>query len=141
MCDTTLPRRCDAMIGKDHLKGFLADSTRRLPASVSRQLSTLVGYVSLGAWLREHDFGTGKLYADKWCIFASVAATIGNTQVQYCEFGVFKGESLRRWSHLLTNPESRLHGFDSFQGLPETWRSDYRVGAFSTDGVMPEIDD
>lgn len=36
-----------------------------------------------------------------------------------CEFGVWKGETLKVLSNLF--PEKTIYGFDSFAGLPETW--------------------
>lgn len=57
--------------------------------------------------------------------------------VVYLEFGVWQGASIRYWLEAL--PKSRLFGFDSFEGLPETWRPDHPKGKFSTDGRVPDI--
>jgi len=62
-------------------------------------------------------------------------------QITYLEFGVHKGESLRWWVEGNAHPRSRFVGFDSFAGLPETWRKGFPKGHFSTGGVPPEIDD
>lgn len=43
------------------------------------------------------------------------------------EFGVAAGDSLR----ILASMRSEVHGFDSFEGLPEHWRAGYGAGAFS----------
>jgi hypothetical protein len=50
---------------------------------------------------------------------------------------------MRWWSRALRHPESRLHGFDSFEGLPEDFdvAGGYPKGRFSTGGVPPQIDD
>jgi hypothetical protein len=45
------------------------------------------------------------------------------------EFGVFTGGTIDHISQL--RPEMKVYGFDSFQGLPESWRSGYEKGAFS----------
>jgi O-methyltransferase len=45
------------------------------------------------------------------------------------------------WSRLLRNPKSKLHGFDSFESLPETWDLGSEKGHFTTQGVVPVIDD
>jgi hypothetical protein len=48
----------------------------------------------------------------------------------YCEFGVFKGRTLRRIArHVTSRP---IYGFDSFEGLPESWRVGFDAGRFKT---------
>ena len=59
--------------------------------------------------------------------------------VEYLEFGVFKGESLRAWCQLNQNAQSRFVGFDSFDGLPEDWLPKKLAGTFRTE--PPAIDD
>ena len=44
------------------------------------------------------------------------------------EFGVAGGESIAK---LHTALGQEIHGFDSFEGLPEDWRLDWRKGAFA----------
>jgi len=46
------------------------------------------------------------------------------------EFGVFQGESINFLASLTTNT---IHGFDSFEGLPEDWKADRLQGAFALD--------
>jgi hypothetical protein len=45
------------------------------------------------------------------------------------EFGVNTGDTLRR----ITAKRSPSHGFDSFEGLPEDWRTNYDQGHFATE--------
>lgn len=72
-----------------------------------------------------------------------MADAVGNRPVLYLEFGVNQGESISFWSTLLTHPDSRLHGFDSFEGLPETFDERQRLvkGAFAQGGKVPAISD
>jgi hypothetical protein len=74
-------------------------------------------------------------------LFDTVAQEVGDREVLYMEFGVYQGESMRYWSKILRNPGSKLHGFDSFEGLPEAWKDTKPKGHFSTNGAIPVIDD
>ena len=51
------------------------------------------------------------------------------------EFGVYSGRTL---NHIASLTQGVVHGFDSFEGLPEDWRPDIREGAFRT-GALPEV--
>lgn len=57
------------------------------------------------------------------------------------EFGVWRGSSMRNFLTLNTHKDSLFYGFDSFEGLPESWRPGYGQGFFSTAAVLPEFDD
>jgi hypothetical protein len=68
-----------------------------------------------------------------------VAGLVGDLEGVVCEFGVFKGESLRLFAREL-GPERRLHGFDSFEGLPEEWTGhDATAGTFDVRGRLPDV--
>lgn len=54
-----------------------------------------------------------------------------------CEFGVFEGESINRIADRL--PDRTVHGFDSFEGLPERWREAFEPGMFGTGGRLPGV--
>lgn len=45
-----------------------------------------------------------------------------------CEFGVYRGQSLNEIAKYF--PEEKIHGFDTFTGLPEYWRDGFPKGAF-----------
>ena len=53
----------------------------------------------------------------------------------YCEFGVFKGESI---NYIASKIDRAIHGFDSFEGLPEDWRPGYPKGKFDV-SVLPKV--
>ncbi len=46
----------------------------------------------------------------------------------FCEFGVFTGETI---NHIANKISTVIHGFDSFEGLPEFWRDGFDKGTFS----------
>lgn len=54
------------------------------------------------------------------------------------EFGVFKGHSINVIADAL--PEREIHGFDSFEGLPEDWTG-YNVAKefFDREGKLPKV--
>lgn len=52
------------------------------------------------------------------------------------EFGVFNGRSLRQIAERHTG---KVHGFDSFRGLPEDWTPSVRRGAFDRGGALPSV--
>ena len=50
------------------------------------------------------------------------ATILGNVAIDFLEFGVYRGDSLRSWLGLNKNPQSKFYRFDSFTGLPAQWR-------------------
>jgi hypothetical protein len=60
--------------------------------------------------------------------------------VDYLEFGVYQGASLRWWCEHIACPEARFYGFDCFEGLPEAWGL-VEKGTFDTGRQVPQIDD
>jgi predicted O-methyltransferase YrrM len=54
------------------------------------------------------------------------------------EFGVYQGASLR---FIAQRTSALVHGFDSFQGLPEDWTHFQRRGRFSLEGRVPQFDE
>lgn len=52
------------------------------------------------------------------------------------EFGVYHGLSLRKLAKRVSTP---IHGFDSFEGLPEDWRPGEPKGSYSTRGRVPKV--
>lgn len=58
-----------------------------------------------------------------------LAAADAPTEGMILEFGVGSGESLRWLEGAF--PDRRIVGFDSFEGLPEDWRTGFEAGAFA----------
>jgi hypothetical protein len=102
--------------------------------------------LELGRWFRQKGFAipprlSGGGERSRHGLFDLMAAELGEKKVLYLEFGVWKGDSIRYWAGLLKNPRSMLHGFDSFEGLPEEFNIGVGKLAFSTHGVVPTVGD
>jgi len=73
----------------------------------------------------------------KWVIEKESLSTI---PINYLEFGVAAGHSIRWFVGQNNNKESRFYGFDTFTGLPEDW-GPYKKGSFNTSNKVPDIND
>lgn len=124
------------------LKVGLARAGRVAPGELSRAVALAAGYFQVGRWMREHGFADAPTVRGRTQVFQAVADEVADEQVLYLEFGVFQGASLRWWSRALRHHGSELHGFDSFEGLPETFDAhSYPQGTFNVGGQPPKIDD
>lgn len=56
----------------------------------------------------------------------------------FLEFGVYSGHTINHISNL--KKEQIFYGFDSFEGLPEDWRSGFKKGAFAKNDLPPVND-
>jgi hypothetical protein len=129
------------------LRGFKKSLTvagaRLSPRSLHR-IQLVVSYMRLGRWMREHGFVVDRRVPDRGAVFDTVAARVRDKRVLYLEFGVWQGNSMRYWSGALRHPQAVLHGFDSFEGLPEHFDGHgghYRKGSLDVGGAIPRIDD
>ncbi len=121
-------------------KTMLSRVGRLLPLSMIHQLNGCLNYLCLGAWMKHNRVKVPFLAKNRRELYAHIASEL-NEPVTYLEFGVYKGWSMNVWSQLLSHPESVLHGFDSFEGLPETWGLACDKKTFDLTGQVPQIDD
>lgn len=84
-------------------------------------------------WKRDHE-RRYKLYNA-----VADAHNLRNIAVDYLEFGVCRGTSLKWWVETNTNPDTKYYGFDTFEGLPEDWGNAFKKGDMSAS--IPKIDD
>lgn len=69
---------------------------------------------------------------------------IKDKKLQYLEFGVYEGESIKYFANINSNPASRFIGFDTFTGLPEDWIGLGRTvkrKEFNVEERIPQCDD
>src|SRR5262245_6901024 len=82
--------------------------------------SGVLNYLNVGRWFHDRGLEVPVRCANRQAL-ADALAPLVKEPATYLEFGVFQGATLRHWTNLLRHPESLLHGFDSFEGLPEHW--------------------
>ena len=125
----------------DVLKKVLTRVGARLSERSIQKLNSAINYAETGRWLTSHGLNPDVQTKRDRELFDLIIKDVADSEVLYLEFGVFEGDSMRYWSSRLKNPASNLHGFDSFEGLPETWNLDLKKGHFSTNGKIPQISD
>lgn len=77
--------------------------------------------------------------ANQMAVIESKSADIMKLNGTILDLGVYKGSSTRALARIF--PKHTIHGFDSFEGLPEDW-SHVLKGAFGdVKGVLPDMPD
>jgi hypothetical protein len=132
---------------RGNLKGifFLLRLHKILPSGT---LEFAANMARLSKWINEHansgfsDYYTATLdNSRREQLYGEILEKENlNTGVDYLEFGVSRGVSFRWWVNHLTNENSRFYGFDTFDGLPESW-GNFKKGDMSNGCRPPEIDD
>jgi len=115
------------------------------PLRSSNALEFIVQFLKFGEYIRTSGVRSCPSFPDKYAMYEYIQTNIiGDEPIDYLEFGVCTGTSLRRWVDINRNERSRFFGFDTFEGLPEVWNQftgSLRIGHFSTNGELPAIDD
>ena len=87
-------------------------------------------------------FAQAKAFEDRFDLYEYLNFdTLQGAPIDYLEFGVWQGLTIRRWCELNSSSDSRFYGFDSFEGLPENWNPRHPKGAFDVGGILPPIRD
>ncbi len=76
---------------------------------------------------------------DQFSVIDSLADEINGLGGQLLDLGVYKGASTRRLAK--TFPDAVIHGFDSFEGLPEDWAHVPRGTFGDMAGTLPDMPD
>jgi hypothetical protein len=124
----------------DRAKDAIRPLAIRLAAShrLQRVAHRVAYFGRFHRWTRDHPCPQ---VDTRLALYERVASeVVGDQPVWYLEFGVFKGNTVAWWAKRSTHPESAFVGFDSFEGLPESW-GDMAAGTFSTGGAIPNIPD
>ncbi|MFX0125714.1 MAG: TylF/MycF/NovP-related O-methyltransferase [Candidatus Hodarchaeota archaeon] len=117
--------------------------SKSLPDNIAIQI--LFNLPKIETWRRSHkqNYPYFKSYRDALYDYIQ-REVIKQKSIDYLEFGVWKGASIKYWSELNTHKRSRFYGFDTFTGLPEDW--EHFVGKtgqnrFDVGGKAPSISD
>jgi hypothetical protein len=122
------------------LKELLTKVGPRLSNKQLVNAQAIVNYMGIGRWVAENGFVIKSRVPRRQDVWDAVIEKINNARTLYLEFGVAHGHSIRYWSERLLNPDAKLHGFDSFEGLPEEG-GPWKKGQFDTSGNIPHITD
>lgn len=108
-----------------------------------------LGYMAdLSVWIENHknefewaEFPVKFDYGKRMALYEYLCINHASSgPIDYLEFGVFEGDSIRFWSQHQQHADSRFHGFDTFEGLPEGWTV-FKAGDMTTHGQIPQVDD
>jgi hypothetical protein len=109
---------------------------------VPRRLPAILDFLQVGPWLRAQ--APAPHFETRDDLYAHLARGFAAHPIDYLEFGVFEGETIRTWARLHRHPDSRFFGFDSFEGLPEAWALPGKIirkGQYDAKGRVPVVDD
>jgi predicted O-methyltransferase YrrM len=96
-------------------------------AVTSRDFDTFKEFLDLIIAIENQDYTA---YIDSNAIFRQAATEMNDGLI--LEFGVAEGHSAVDMSNHFGSDKT-IHGFDSFEGLPETWRPEFPQGIFACD--------
>jgi O-methyltransferase len=126
------------------IKRLLFSFISHLPLSVGRicgRVGTLLQNVYSVLFFYRSAFKSTTRFHERTALWRNAFDTVGREQeIIVLEFGVWKGESIKTFAELNHHPQTIFVGFDSFEGLPEEWMSNFKSmekGFFSTGGDAP----
>jgi len=123
------------------LKPLLTRLGKFVPQKAIHNLNGVLNYLYVGRWMNGRGYVPARRFSQREDLHKFLGSCYANDPVTYLEFGVYRGDSIRLWSQLLQNPNSQLHGVDSFEGLPENWVLSCDKGAFDLGGILPTFSD
>jgi hypothetical protein len=110
-------------------KYFLSDVMYELRVAARKEAAEFIG----------QNLRSAMLFQDRMALLDFAISTAKKTLPNglVCEFGVSSGKTMRIIAQTWGGP---VHGFDSFEGLPEDWTGTYeRAGRFNLKGQLPKV--
>jgi O-methyltransferase len=124
------------------LKFILVEVGSFLSEGALGLLSSSVNYLGVGRWMKKNGFSTSNRVWERVELYEQVDSRVaGKKNILYLEFGVSHGRSMKTWYSLLKNESAVLHGFDTFEGLPQGGGKEWPEGMYSQGGNIPDISD
>lgn len=115
--------------------------TRAVPDS--ERLRYVAALPQLRTWWSH--YGATPQFADRYALYQYIASNyLVKGSIDYLEFGVYSGASMKKWLEIVPDPGSRFYGFDTFSGLPEAWTTatgSVPKGTFDVGGRTPDLGD
>jgi len=110
-----------------------------IPGRLASCFNNLASLSRVSNWMRDHR--GMDCTGDRTALYERILHSEGlDAPIDYLEFGVYRGASLKWWCEHITCPEAHFYGFDCFEGLPEDWGV-AGAGTFDTGGKLPAIND
>jgi len=116
---------------KEILSKIIPDNTR---------MQFLVLLPKFETWRKSHSEEYPTFFARQELYSYINNTLLENKDIEYLEFGVYKGETITNWTEINSSANSRFFGFDTFVGLPQPWGRK-KVGSFSVEGKLPNFKD
>ena len=116
------------------LRALLREESRPAAPYDYEQLAYLIAGVASAHYMVEHMSSARNLVGRAALLEYALAQSAVEGLV--LEFGVYTGASLK-W--IADRCPRTVHGFDSFEGLPEVWTHVQKKGRFSLQGELPDV--
>ena len=116
---------------------------------VSGPMTLAANMSALSQWRMQHPvtgyndfYQSTRDYSRRYLLYEAITKEekLDQAPLDYMEFGVAGGHSLRWWLKKNQNPGSRFFGFDTFEGLPENW-GHFRKGDMAVPIETLSLDD
>ena len=134
---TAAPELVDVIESRVHgaIAGALKKAPKLAPPFDYEHIAYLLAAEDSARYMLEHmRLARNLTQRDPLLEFALCACSVPGLVM---EFGVYRGASLTLIAEHAKQP---VHGFDSFEGLPEDWTHFQRKGRFSLDGQVPQFE-
>jgi hypothetical protein len=121
---------------KDYIKTKIENIFEYLMRKESQNIERELQRIALREtclFILESGLIKSKAFKDRFELLKYSISQISIKDGLILEFGVYKGETINFIADLLK--DKTIYGFDSFEGLPETWRFDFEKGTFKIDKI------